>query len=340
MVINKNIDINNSLLHMRDSLSLNEHKILNYIIYSIRVKRFIGECLTTSIKNINEFIDATLDIKLIKNNLQNLKTNKITLDMLGNDKKHNIIYDLQTLIKDFTCNKNNIKIYIEPELKRLVFNLGKGKSSFTTINQDIINTFKSVYSIKLYHLCISNISKNNMWVKVPKLTMEEFRAIMGIEEDKYKIFSHFKLRVLQKAISEINQSDIVVKYNTLKGGNEHTHISFDTKFKKNTLEEIYTSIDFLNDSEFILFLDKYLPKYGDKKSVGLYNNNKIIYDKKTANLMTTIKEGVLTFNHSSRRTILKEFFKNRKKFSWFNEDLFQQLVYEDKQQLYRDSFEK
>ena len=325
---------------MWDTLSLNEHKILNYVIYSLRNKRFIGECLTTSVKNINEFIGATLDIKLIDKNLKNLKTNKITLDLLNYDKDKNIIYDIETLIKDYECNKGNIKIYIEPELKRLVFNIGKNKSNYTTVNQNIINTFKSVYSLKLYQLCISSVSKNNIWVRVPDLTINEFRIIMGISKDKYKIFSHFKLRVLEKSISEIAHSDIVVKYNTLKGGNEYTHILFNTKFKKNTLNEIYNTIDFLNDNEFMIFLDKYLPKYGDKESVGLYNNNKIIYDKQTRNLTATINLGLLIFNEDTKKSILKDFFNNRKKFSWFNEDIFQQLVYEDKEKRYSEKFRR
>ena len=187
MIIDKNIEINNSLLHMGDTLSLNEHKILNYIIYSIRKRLFIGLCLTTSVKNINEFIDATLDINLIENNLHNLKTSKIILDLLDYDKNKNIVYDIDTLIKDFDTktDKGNIKIYIEPALKEMVFNIGKGKSNFTSINQDIINSFKSVYSIKLYQLCRSSVSKENGFVRVPDLTINQFRKLMGVDASKY-----------------------------------------------------------------------------------------------------------------------------------------------------------
>ena len=34
------------------------------------------------------------------------------------------------------------------------------------------------------------------------------------------------------------------------------------------------------------------------------------------------------------------FFKNREKFGWFNDDTFQQLIYQDKQQSYSDNFKK
>jgi len=342
MIVDKNIEINNSLLHMGDTLSLNEHKILNYIIYSIRKKLFIGLCLTTSVKNINEFIDATLDINLIENNLHNLKTSKIILDLLDYDKNKNIVYDIDTLIKDFDTktDKGNIKIYIEPALKEIVFNIGKGKSNFTSINQDIINSFKSVYSIKLYQLCRSSVSKENRFVRVPDLTINQFRKLMGVDDSKYKQFSHFKSRVLEKATSEILHSDIIVKYHTLKGGNRHTHIFFDTKFKKNTLEGIYTSMEFLSNTELHIFLDDYLPRYADKKSVGLYNNNKIIYDKKTRTLWSEINIGVITFNRDTTRNILQDCYKNRGKFDWYNEDIFQQLVYEDKQQLYKNNFKR
>lgn len=97
-------------------------------------------------------------------------------------------------------------------------------------------------------------------------------------------------------------------------------------------------MDFLNDTEYIIFLDTYLYKYVDKKSVGLYNNNEIIYDKKTRSISATIKDGVLTFNSSAKRTVLKNCFKNRKKFGWFNEYKFQELVYKDKQQRYSENY--
>lgn len=323
---------------MSDTLSLNEHKILNYIIYSIRKKLLVGLCLTTSVKNINEFIDATLDINLIENNLHNLKTSKITLDLLDHDKKKNIFYDFDTLITDFDTDKGNIKIYIEPALKEMVFNIGKGKSNFTSINQDIINSFKSVYSIKLYQLCRSNVSKDNNFVRVPDLTINQFRMLMGVEASKYKQFSHFKSRVLEKATSEIVHSDIIVKYRTLKGGNRHTHIYFDTKFKKNTLEGIYTSMEFLGNKELHIFLDDYLQRYADKKSVGLYKNNKIIYDKKTRTLSSELNIGVITFNRDTTRNILQDCYKNRGKFEWYNDDKFQQLVYIDKEHTYCQFF--
>ncbi len=96
----------------------------------------------------------------------------------------------------------------------------------------------------------------------------------------------------------------------------------------------------MNKCSHIIFLDDYLPRYADKKSVGLYNNNKIIYDKKTRTLWSEINIGVITFNRDTTRNILQDCYKNRKKFNWHNEDIFQQLVYEDKQQLYKNNFKR
>lgn len=135
----------------------------------------------------------------------------------------------------------------------------------------------SVYSARLYELLIQ-------WRKVgktPILKLEEFREQLGIGINEYLRMHHFKARVLEPAIKEINEkTDITATYEQHKKGRTISGFSF--KFKKKPQEQAKSenprdpkTIDWVNgvsDSEISGMSPSQAFKYADK----LYQNSAIV----------------------------------------------------------------
>lgn len=85
----------------------------------------------------------------------------------------------------------------------------------------------SVYSARLYELLIQWGSTG----KVPIIDLGDFREQLGIGVNEYQRMHHFKARVLEPAIKEINEkTDIKAEYEQHKKGRIISGFSF--KFKK------------------------------------------------------------------------------------------------------------
>lgn len=88
---------------------------------------------------------------------------------------------------------------------------------------------KSVYSARLYELLIQWKSIG----KTPEFKLNIFREQLGIGINEYQRMDHFKTRVLDMAIEEINtKTDIQASYNQHKKGRSITGFSFSFKQKE------------------------------------------------------------------------------------------------------------
>lgn len=87
----------------------------------------------------------------------------------------------------------------------------------------------SVYSARLYELLIQWRSTG----KVPIIDLGEFREQLGIGVNEYQRMHHFKARVLEPAIKEINEkTDIKAEYEQHKKGRVISGFSFKFKIKQ------------------------------------------------------------------------------------------------------------
>lgn len=116
-------------------------------------------------------------------------------------------------------NSGIIKIRLDEDLKPYLLQL---KANYT--QYDIIYTlsFKSKYSIRLYEL-IKSIHYDELSEYEKAYSLQELKRLLGAEN--YIKYSHFKDRVLEPAIKEINTySDKLVVYKTKRQGRSITHI--------------------------------------------------------------------------------------------------------------------
>lgn len=122
-----------------------------------------------------------------------------------------------------------VELSFDPKLKPYLLDL---KEKYTRYQLDIAIQFKSQYSIRLYE----NLKKEAQIVKEykhksnfeQKYSYEELRIIFSVNEKEYKLFGHFKSKVIEPAVKEISdKSDLnITQVEYLKTGRKITHVCF------------------------------------------------------------------------------------------------------------------
>lgn len=127
-----------------------------------------------------------------------------------------------------------IEVVFTPAVVQGISRIDGVKEFFTQYLLSQTAHLKSVYSARLYELLIQWRSTG----KVPMVDLTTFREQLGIGVNEYQRMHHFKARVLDLAINEINEkTDITVKYEQHKDGRLIKGFSFSFKKKLNFSNE-------------------------------------------------------------------------------------------------------
>ena len=118
-----------------------------------------------------------------------------------------------------------LEITFAPDVVPLVTRL---EEHFTSYQLKQVSNLTSKYAIRLYELLIA-------WREVgktPQIELSEFRQKIGVENGEYERMHHFKARVLEPAIKQINEhTDITASYEQHKRGRTISGFSFRFKQK-------------------------------------------------------------------------------------------------------------
>lgn len=125
---------------------------------------------------------------------------------------------------------------------------------YTSYNIEQVASLNSGYAVRLYELLICWRSTG---VILP-MQLADLKNKLGVLDGEYERMHHFKARVLDLAVSQINEhTDITVKYEQHKTGRKITAISFKFKQKK-VIEHI------ANADAFIKMTDKQISTFSAK----------------------------------------------------------------------------
>lgn len=130
--------------------------------------------------------------------------------------------------------KGNVGVCFDPKLKPYLINLNERFTSYKLKN---IGQLRSAASIRIYEL-LKGIEKTKKQKK--EFRVDELRSILGVD-DKYKIYSHFKTRVLVKARKELDEkTDISFSFKEKKIGRKVEWIIFFVVMNKQVKGDIAT----------------------------------------------------------------------------------------------------
>ncbi len=174
---------------------------------------------------------------------------------------------------DYNENEASVTLRFGHEVVPLITRL---EEQFTSYELQQISGLTSSYAIRLYEMLM-------MWKvagKTPVFEVQKFRIQLGLDTDVYQRTEAFKRRVLDLAISQINEhTDIVASYEQHKTGRNITGISFKFKTKKQSpkqrklLERDENTVDLftgLTDKQIALFAQKLarLPELSQEAPIG------------------------------------------------------------------------
>lgn len=235
LVVKSNLMIQKS----RYNLSLQEQKVILYCISKIKPQDKQFNIITVDIKKLCSYCQIEANGK----NYQNFKD---AIQELRNKSfwlKNNEAEILCSWVEKVKINigKLTAEIKLDENLMPYLLQL---KENFTAYELENILSMKSKYAVSLYELLKSYSNIGAYEVRV-----QELKEILQTAE--YKEFNNFRVKVLDKAISEINKyTDIKVGFSTKRENRKITKIYF----------RIYTLEDYEKDLEFIENLKK-----GNKK---------------------------------------------------------------------------
>lgn len=116
-----------------------------------------------------------------------------------------------------------VEIVFAPAVIPLITELER---HFTSYEIEQVAGLNSGYAVRLYEILIAWRGIGS----VPELELQHLRERLGVEPNEYQKMHHFKARVLDLAISQVNEhTDITAEYEQHKTGRKITGISF--KFK-------------------------------------------------------------------------------------------------------------
>ncbi|MDN5471056.1 MAG: replication initiation protein RepM [Lactococcus lactis] len=149
-----------------------------------------------------------------------------------------------------------LEITFAPDVVPLITRL---EEHFTKYEAKQVAHLTSKYATRLYELLIA-------WREVgktPIFELQQLRKNLGVEDDEYQRMHHFKSRVLETAITQINEhTDIKATYEQHKQGRTITGFSF--KFKQKSQPKIETKRDPNTPDFFIKMTDAQRHLFGNK----------------------------------------------------------------------------
>lgn len=151
-----------------------------------------------------------------------------------------------------------LEITFAPDVVPLITRL---EEQFTKYEAKQVAHLTSKYATRLYEILIS-------WREVgktPIFELQQLRKNLGVEDDEYQRMHHFKSRVLETAITQINEhTDIKAAYEQHKQGRTITGFSF--KFKQKQQPKIEIKRDPNTPEFFIKMTDAQRHLFANKMS--------------------------------------------------------------------------
>ena len=227
----------NALINASYNLETTEQRL---IMLAIMRAREMGESITTSSKleihadSYAQLYGVSLDAayKALKEAVNNLFNRQFSYSQAHKKTgKIGLVRSRWVSRIFYVDDLGLLEITFAPDVVPLVTQLER---HFTSYQVKQIANLTSKYAIRLYELLIAWRSTG----KIPFMPLSEFREKLGVEETEYKAMNHFKARVLDVAIKQINEhTDITVKYEQHKRGRSISGFSF-TFMQKNAVKTL------------------------------------------------------------------------------------------------------
>lgn len=221
----------------RYGLNIQEYRIIYYAILSGQQNKTPFEAVTLSIQDFMKLFK-------LKGESSYSYIRKLSKEMVGrtvevaykDEKGHHLMQVPWLSAITYHVREGTVTIKLNKELQPFF----EGKP-FTDTEYYFLIQFTSQYSERLYE-----ILKSTAWEKKPivDFDIDDIRKRLGLQENQYKNYKDFRIRVLEPAIKDINEfTDLEVTFKEQRGYRNKVEVLFFsvTKKKKYVLEQVKRS---------------------------------------------------------------------------------------------------
>ena len=326
---------NELLQHASYNLNITQLKILNKIIdlidsrkkeqyYEFNLKNFIINDLNMNLSNYTK----------IKKDLINMRKKTIKLFDKNDINKELEIYTGWFSSVIFVENTNTVIIEIPITMNKYYFNL---QGYYTSIHAKITYGLKSKYSIRLYELLSSykneRKKKGTDYIEVT-IQYYKLRKLLDIDENKYKLYNHFKKRVLETAQKELKEKKTDIQFKIkINGRGKYKFIIFKIYNVKEEMErkEAKRKQELINNSDNIdkqIYTD--IETTLEKMGFNEKERNKLISEHDEMKLRRNINYTLEADKNKKVKTHIKAFLRSALKADYAMNS------YEQKQEYQKD----
>ncbi len=126
---------------------------------------------------------------------------------------------------DYVDGTGMVNLTFDPLLKPYLLQL---KGNFTSSKLEMLLSFKSQYTMRMYTLL-----KQYMRLQGREIELEQFRNMLGLRNDQYKLYGHLKTGILEPVQKELNEkSDLIFEFDEIKYGRRIGALRFCISTKK------------------------------------------------------------------------------------------------------------
>jgi plasmid replication initiation protein len=221
---------NNIIKNSKYTLSAQEINIINLLVSKIKPDDTEFEEITFDIGEfckICGICDSGNNYKEVQDTILKLR-NKAVWVKVGEQKAQTLSW-IDNAYMDYSPEVNILKLKLSDSLKPFFLQL---KSQFTQYPLELTLSLKSKYSKRIYELLKCELYRGKLLIEVEDLKRK-------LECENYKTWQDFKVKVIEIAQREINESsDLNFTYSVLKTKRKFTHIEFVITEKKDLLSRL------------------------------------------------------------------------------------------------------
>ncbi|MES0334732.1 MAG: replication initiation protein [Candidatus Magnetobacterium sp. LHC-1] len=214
----------NDLVEARYYLTLTEQRVILYMVSMIEPN---DEDFKTYRITVSEFVGIIgIDNKSAYNQIRQVTESLISNVIRIYQPETNSYLSVAWLSSSkYFVGEGYVELRFDPGLKPYLLGM---KQRFTSYKLAAVARLNSVYSIRIYELL-----KQYHKIGVRTLTLQDLRKILGVKDNKYRLYGHLKDKVILVAQSELAKStDLSFEFKELKTGRKVTGIEFTITVKQ------------------------------------------------------------------------------------------------------------
>ena len=210
-----------AVIHSSNKLTLLQRKIANALLFNAYAALQEKDEHRIHIATLCELIGYdSNDHKTIKRALVNLLSTVLEWNLVDGERLDvEGVWNASAIIADASIDGAICTYSYSNKMRKLLYR----PNMYGRLDMLVQAKFQSGYGLALYENC----NRFQDIGQTPWFNLMKFRKLMGVDNDKYKIFRDFKTRVLDKAVEEVNKySSLVIRPQLRKQNRQVTSIQF------------------------------------------------------------------------------------------------------------------